>query len=165
LHDDASIGKTLYEFKEVRQVNIISRKSRNTRGAIAYGISAARDPQFIVSIPEHIRQYSSELLGIEFYSSHELHGQIIWFNKSDYCISETFAIHAGRKRYLLDLGELCVNPGLGTPMARINADKLRIDPTDQNGVEIGIFSLKIMQKIKAEDGKVVFADNGQKTTC
>jgi GT2 family glycosyltransferase len=146
LHDYSSIGKTLCQFNVIEQVNIIPRQSRNTLGAIAYGTSVAKDPQFIVSIPEHIRQYSSQLLEFEFYSSLKICGQIIWFNKSDFCISESFTIHAGRKRYLIDFSELRTIPSFGTPVARINSDRLRIDPTDQNGVEIGIFSLKIIQK-------------------
>lgn len=155
LHDYSSIGKTLYQFDIIQHVNIIPRKSPNTLGAIAYGTSVAKDPQFIVSIPKHIRQYVSQFLEFEFYSSAEICGQIIWLDKSDFCISEPFAIHAGRKKYLIDLDELCTNPGIGNPSTRTNPDRLRIDPTNKNGVEIGIFSLKIIEKIKVQHDKAI----------
>jgi len=144
------VGKTIYEFKSIESFNIVRKGSEYFRDALAYGISIVNDPQFIGFIPEEIKHHCLEYLEFDLYSSHQICGQIIWLYKSEFCTSEVFIIHPGRKRYLLDLEDLLVAPGLGNPSIRNHPDRLRIDPTDKSGVKLAIYSLKIIENPKKD---------------
>lgn len=137
-------GPTLFVAEEVRTQNLTGGQPRAAADAVAGGRSCKGDPQFVVPVPPRAAGCGQALLEFELYSSRETYGQVIWMAEKGFCISESFEVRQGRHAYLLDLGSLPVLPGIGNPAARARPLRaLRIDPTSENGVHLGIYGLRV----------------------
>jgi GT2 family glycosyltransferase len=146
-------GETLFACRAMAAQNLSPSRARDIRGALAGGVSRKKDPQFILHLPEQARSAGLELLEFDLYASHPGHGQIIWLHGDRACVSEGFRVHAGRRRYLLDLKAISVVPSVGDPTVRSQAiDRLRIDPCITNGVTLGIFSARLVRRAGGGEG-------------
>lgn len=140
-------GACLCDWNAVQALNLARTTSPHVDGALAGGVSRKHDPQLLLTLPEEARAAGDELLEFDLYASAPGMGQIIWRRGPRYCVSEGFRVYAGRRRYLLDLQAIHVLPTLGDPTLRSGpVDQLRIDPCTTNGVTLGLFSVRLLQR-------------------
>jgi hypothetical protein len=147
LPDPPKTGRAIFAAQTVRAINIARSRSPDIRGALAGGVSRRKDPQFIIPLPEHARSAGTELLEFDLYASRAGTAHIFWLRGDEFCVSISFRVHAGRRRYLLDLWTIGVVSQFGDPSLRSSPiDSLRIDPSGDNGVTLGLFGARLLER-------------------
>lgn len=152
LHDSSprtTLGPERFAAREVGSRNLRGRLDGPLGGALAGGVSTNTDPSFEVKLMPGVE--GCRYLEFELYASRATSGRLIWLRRaprrwrrrSEFCVSESFAIQAGRRRYLIDLEALCLLRDVGTPDVRERPERLRLDPSEEKGVSLGLFTLKL----------------------